>query len=105
MSNNDITKSNHNSEEKISRRDFLKLVGVAGAFATLPTLLPLGKVFATNGNVTSSKNETKTATKTSNGSHKFNLDGTPPQVANTMGSRTMVDMHYFQSLKECLLVY
>ena len=99
MSNNDITKSNHNSEEKISRRDFFKLVSVAGAFATLPTLLPLGKVFATNGNVTTSKNATKTATKTSNGSHKFNLDGTPPQVANTMGSRTMVDSTLFPILE------
>jgi hypothetical protein len=30
MSNEDTSKNNHNSEGKMSRRDFLKLVGVAG---------------------------------------------------------------------------
>ena len=67
MSNEDTSKNNHNSEGKISRRDFLKLVGVAGSVATLPTLLPFGKIFATNGNVTAnSNNESKTATKITN---------------------------------------
>lgn len=37
--------------------------------------------------------------KISNMSHKFNLDGTPPQVANTMGSRTMVDRTVFPTLE------
>jgi oxalate decarboxylase len=37
--------------------------------------------------------------KISNMSHKFNLDGTPPQVANTMGSRTMVDSTVFPTLE------
>ena len=89
----------NNSDNKISRRDFLKLVGVAGTIATLPTFLPLGKVFGTNGNLTTTNNNTKTATKISNGHHKFNLDGTSPQVANTMGSRTMVDSKVFPILE------
>lgn len=31
--------------KKVTRRDFLKLAGVVGAVATLPSLIPFGKVF------------------------------------------------------------
>ena len=31
-------------DKKITRRDFLKLAGAAGVVATLPSLIPFGKV-------------------------------------------------------------
>lgn len=97
----DSSKNNDDSDEKLSRRDFLKLVGVAGTFATIPALFPLGKVFASNGNGDGnvSNSTSQTVKKLSTGNHKFNLDGTSPQVANTMGSRTMVDKTLFPILE------
>lgn len=65
MSPENISKNNHNSGKKISRRDFLKLGGVTGTFATLPILLPFGKIFATNGNGTN-RTSNKYATTTKN---------------------------------------
>ena len=32
-------------DKKITRRDFLKLAGAAGVVATLPSLIPFGKIF------------------------------------------------------------
>ena len=38
---------------KITRRDFMKLIGAAGALATLSTLVPFSKVFGVTANETS----------------------------------------------------
>jgi hypothetical protein len=43
MSTNSSEDKSH--DKKITRRDFLKLAGAAGVVATLPSLMPFGKVF------------------------------------------------------------
>ena len=97
--------STNSSEDKsqgkrITRRDFLKLVGAAGAVATLPSLLPFGKVFGgtnnnTNINQTSSMNPMN---KQTSSLHIFDLDGAKPQFSSPNGSRTLMNVDNFPIL-------
>jgi TAT (twin-arginine translocation) pathway signal sequence len=79
--------STNSSEDKsqykrVTRRDFLKLAGFAGAAATLPALIPFGKVF---GNTTNGTNINQTSSmntlmkKQTSSIHIVDLDGSKPQ--------------------------
>jgi len=43
-------KTNLKIRKKITRSDFLKLEGIVGALATLPSFIPFGKVFGGTNN-------------------------------------------------------
>jgi len=87
---------------KITRRDFMKLIGAAGALATLPTLVPFSKVFGVTANETST-NQTGNISGVTNdqnpGSNSFNLDGAKPQFFSPTGSRTIMTADNFPILK------
>src|SRR5690242_8960159 len=92
------------NEQKMSRRNFIKLLGAAGAAVTLPSLIPIGRAFGA-GNAGNSSNATTTANNTSsqlttntNSVYSFNLDGTTPQVSNSNGSRTIANANNFPVL-------
>jgi len=86
--------------KKVTRRDFLKLAGVVGAVATLPSLIPFGKVFGgtnnnTNINQTSNLNPVN---KETSSIHIFDLDGAKPQFSSPTGSRTIMNADNFPIL-------
>jgi oxalate decarboxylase len=87
---------------KITRRDFMKLIGAAGALATLPTLVPFSKVFGVTANETST-NQTGNISGVTNDqnprSNAFNLDGAKPQFFSPTGSRTIMTADNFPILK------
>jgi len=89
-------------EGKITRRDFMKIVGAAGAVATLPALVPFSKVFGVTMNNTQ-MNQTGNIKGVMNsqtsGTHAFNLDGTKPQFSSPTGSRTTMNADNFPVLK------
>jgi oxalate decarboxylase len=92
------------NEQKMSRRNFIKLLGAAGAAVTLPSLIPIGRAFGASS-AGNSSNATATANNTSsqlttntNSIYTFNLDGTTPQVSNSNGSRTKANADNFPVL-------
>jgi len=92
------------NEQKMSRRNFIKLLGATGAAVTLPSLIPIGRAFGAS-NAGNSSNATTTANNTSsqlttntNSVYAFNLDGTTPQVSNSNGSRTIANANNFPVL-------
>ena len=89
-------------DKKITRRDFLKLAGAAGVVATLPSLIPFGKIFGgtkdgTNINQTSNMNPV--ISKQTRSIHIFDLDGTKPQFSSPNGSRTLMNTDNFPILE------
>jgi hypothetical protein len=46
------TSENESNKEKVTRHHFLKLVGAAGTVATLTTVIPFSRVFASTNNDT-----------------------------------------------------
>lgn len=100
----DNSKDNNSSDSKISRRDFIKFVGAAGAVLTLPSLIPLGRVFGANTtgvrrNVSSQVNATSSQLKTNTKSiYTYNLDIATPQTSKTNGTRTMANADNFPIL-------
>lgn len=92
------------NEQKMSRRNFIKLLGAAGAAVTLPSLIPLGRSFgaSTAGNTsnatTTANNTSSQLTTNTNSVYTFNLDGTTPQVSNSNGSRTIANADNFPVL-------
>jgi TAT (twin-arginine translocation) pathway-exported protein len=98
--------SKHKSQDgKITRRDFLKLAGVAGAVgATLPSsLLPFGQ--ALGGGTTNNTNNNQPMgnmsapmNRPSTSVHIFDLDGAKPQFYNSNGSRTSMNANNFSIL-------
>ena len=106
MSNNP-SDSDLDDRGKMSRRDFIKLLGATGAAITLPSLMPLGKAFGVSANTTGSigSNTSSQANMTSsqlkantNSIYTFNLDATTPQVSNSNGSRTTANADNFPIL-------
>ena len=106
MSNNP-SDSDLDDRGKMSRRDFIKLLGATGAAITLPSLMPLGKAFGVSANTTGSigsnassqANMTSSQLKTNTSSvYTFNLDATTPQVSNSNGSRTTANADNFPIL-------
>lgn len=97
--------SEHKSKDKkITRRDFLKLVGAAGAVgATLPSLMSFGQVLGggtnNNTNINQMTSNMNTAmNKQSSSIHIFDLDGARPQFYNASGSRTIMNVDNFPIL-------
>jgi oxalate decarboxylase len=92
---------------EITRRDFLKLAGAAGAvLTTLPSFIPFGQVVggsssgtnnSTNVNRTTSNLDTSINKQTSS-VHIFNLDGAIPQFQSPTGSRTLMNADNFPIL-------
>jgi oxalate decarboxylase/phosphoglucose isomerase-like protein (cupin superfamily) len=102
--------SEHKSQnKKITRLDFLKLAGAAGAVgATLPSLLSFNQVIGGSGtrnnntnniniNQTSSNTNTR-MNKTSSPFHIFDLDGAKPQFQTITGSMTTMNADNFPIL-------
>jgi oxalate decarboxylase len=88
-------------DKKITRRDFLKLAGAVGVVATLPSLMPFGKVFGGTKNDTTinhSSNLNPLTNKQTPSIHIFDLDGTKPQFSNLNGSRTLMNADNFPIL-------
>jgi oxalate decarboxylase len=98
--------SEYNSQDKkLTRRDFLKLAGAAGAVgATLPSLMSFGQVFGSNGtnnntNINQTASNMNTAmNKPSSSIHIFDLDGAKPQFQSVTGSRTVMNADNFPIL-------
>lgn len=92
------------NEQKMSRRNFIKLLGAAGAAVTLPSLIPIGRAFGASnaGNssnaITTANNTSSQLTTNTNSVYTFNLDGTTPQVSNSNGSRTIANANNFPVL-------
>jgi hypothetical protein len=88
-------------KKKITRRNFLKLSGSAGAMATLLSLIPFGRVFGgtnnnyTNINQTSNVNAIMNKSMSSSSVHFFDLDGAKPQFYSPTGSRTIMNVDNF----------
>src|SRR6476659_1742359 len=106
MSNNP-SDSDLDNRGRMSRRDFIKLLGATGAAITLPSLMPLGKAFGVSPNTTGSigSNTSSQANMTSsqlkantNSVYTFNLDAATPQVSNANGSRTTANADNFPIL-------
>ena len=103
MSTNSSTDKQPRRE--ITRRDFLKLAGAAGAFlVTLPSFIPFGQVVVSSGtnsstniNRTTSNLDTSINKQTSS-VHIFNLDGAIPQFQSPTGSRTLMNADNFPIL-------
>jgi oxalate decarboxylase len=96
------TSENESNKEKVTRHDFLKLVGAAGTVATLTTVIPFSRVFAstnndTNINQTGSMNQPMVQQTTQ--THSFNLDAAKPQFSSTTGTRTLMNADNFPILK------
>ena len=93
----------NNSGGKISRRDFLKYIGAAGAIFGLASL-PFGKTLAAGTNATNNSQTSllpappSKSKQTPSSPHTFNLDGTTPQFSNAAGSRTIADADNFPIL-------
>lgn len=99
MATNPSEESNSNSDRKISRRDFLKLVGATGAIFNLSSsLTPSSKAFASGANTTyTNSNQTSLLPqpKAMTSPHVFNLDTAMPQISNISESRTIVNTDKF----------
>lgn len=96
-----------NSEGNVSRRDFLKYVGAAGAVLGLSSL-PFTRTFAAGSNATNVQTKPLPPEKqTPSSPHTFNLDATTPQFSNTAGSRTFAMLITFQysAAGECHRIY
>jgi oxalate decarboxylase len=102
----DTSSSEYNPQDRrITRLDFLKLAGAAGAVgATLPSLLSFNQVFGSSGtnnntNVNQTTSDMNMAKdKSSSLMHIFDLDGAKPQFENVMGSRTAMNADNFPIL-------
>ena len=100
MSTNSSEDKSH--EKKITRRDFLKLAGTAGVVATLPSLMPFGKVFGgtkIDTNINQTGNLNPLTNKQTPSIHIFDLDGTKPQFSSPNGSRTLMNANNFPILE------
>lgn len=89
-------------DKKITRRDFLKLARAAGVVATLPSLIPFGKVFGgtkNDTNINQTSNMNPIINKQTPPIHIFNLDGTKPQFSGPNGSRTLMNADNFPILE------
>lgn len=98
-------KEHKSQDKKLTRRDFLKLAGVAGAVgATLPSLISFGQVLGSVGtNNNTNINQTTTSKSTamnqqSSSVRIFDLDGAKPQFQSVIGSRTILDADNFSIL-------
>jgi oxalate decarboxylase/phosphoglucose isomerase-like protein (cupin superfamily) len=96
------TSENESNKEKVTRRHFLKLVGAAGTVATLTTVIPFSRVFAstnndTNINQTGSMDQPMVRQTTQ--TQSFNLDAAKPQFRSTTGTRTLMNADNFPILK------
>jgi oxalate decarboxylase len=96
----------NSQDKKLTRRDFLKLAGAAGAVgATLPSLMSFGQVFGSNGtNNNTNTNQTASSMNTamnkpSSSIHIFDLDGAKPQFQSVTGSRTVMNADNFPILE------
>lgn len=92
---------NKSQVKKFTRRNFLKLVGAAGAVATLSSLIPFGKVFGnTNNNtdINQTSNMNTVMNKQESSIHIFDLDGAKPQFYSPTGSRTIMNVDNFPIL-------
>jgi oxalate decarboxylase len=95
-------------DKKITRRDFLKLAGVAGAVgATLPSILSFGQILGsgdptnntnTNINRTMNNNTNMVSDQKMSPAQTFNLDGAIPQFSTATGSRTIMNADNFPVL-------
>ena len=106
------SRKNESQDKKFSRREFLKLAGLAGAAgATLPSLMSFGQVLGsyggidgngtnsnTNINQTTGSNGNTTMNQQSSSVRIFDLDGTKPQFQNAAGSRTIMNADNFPIL-------
>ena len=100
MSTNSSEDVSH--DKKITRRDFLKLAGAAGVVATLPSLIPFGKVFGGTKNDTKINQTSITnpvINKQTQSIHIFDLDRTKPQFSSPNGSRTLMNADNFPILE------
>jgi hypothetical protein len=97
-------KSNSNSENKISRRTFLKYMGAAGAVFTLSYFVPFSKSFGAPTNDTHATKRTRLNSNTGllsrSSPHTFNLDAATPQILNTAGSQTIASADNFPILSD-----
>lgn len=101
-----LSRKDKSEEKKISRRDFLKMAGVAGAVGiTLPSLMSSGQVLGsggttnnTNTNQTTSNNTNAAMNQKMSSAQTFNLDGAKPQFQNASGSRTLMNADNFPLL-------
>ena len=98
-------KEHKSQDKKFTRRDFLKLAGVAGAVgATLPSLISFGQVLGSVGtNNNTNINQTTTSKSTimnqqSSSVRIFDLDGAKPQFQSLIGSRTILNADNFPIL-------
>jgi oxalate decarboxylase len=95
----------NNSGGKISRRDFLKYIGAAGAIFGLSSL-PFSKTFAAGTNATNNSQTSPLPAPPSKSKqapsspHIFNLDGTSPQSSNAAGSGTTASADNFPILSD-----
>ena len=106
------SRKNESQDKKFSRREFLKLAGLAGAAgATLPSLMSFGQVLGsyggisgngtnsnTNINQTTGSSGNTTMNQQSSSVRIFDLDGTKPQFQNAAGSRTIMNADNFPIL-------
>lgn len=89
-------------DKKVTRRDFLKLAGAAGVVATLPAIIPFGKVFGTtknDTNINQTSNMTGVMDQQTPSVHIFDLDGAKPQFYSPTGSRTLMNADNFPILQ------
>jgi hypothetical protein len=103
-------KNNSNSENRISRRTFLKYMGAAGAVFTLSYFLPFSKAFGTAANGTNATKSTnplssKTSLLSSHSPHTFNLDAAMPQFSHASGSETIASADNFPILSCCVYTH
>ena len=95
----------NNSGGKISRRDFLKYIGAAGAIFGLSSL-PFSKTFAAGTNATNNSQTSllpappSKSKQAPSSPHIFNLDGTTPQSSNAPGSGTTASADNFPILSD-----
>jgi oxalate decarboxylase/phosphoglucose isomerase-like protein (cupin superfamily) len=100
MSTNSSEDKSH--DKKFTRRDFLKLAGAAGVVATLPSLIPFGRVFGSTKNDTNINHPSITnpvINKQTHSIHIFDLDRTKPQFSSPNGSRTLMNADNFPILE------
>ena len=91
-------------DKKITRRDFLKLAGLAGTVGA--SLMSFGQVLGSGGgtnnniniNQTTGNNEITTMNQQSSSARISDLDGTKPQFQNAAESRTIMNADNFPIL-------
>ena len=90
--------------KKLTRLDFLKLAGVAGAVgATLPSLISFGQVLGSvvliiTIPILTRRQPAHTTNQQSSSVRIFDLDGAKPQFQSVIGSRMILDADNFSIL-------